>query len=90
MREGRTDLPLTELSAGAVTQETLLSDLLGHAARRASPLLVVDDRGRLVGLIPQVTLLSALSSTTPQPVDDEDSGVAPARPTDATTEEVAR
>ncbi|WP_289017752.1 glycine betaine/L-proline ABC transporter ATP-binding protein [uncultured Ornithinimicrobium sp.] len=62
VRDGRTDLPLTERSASTVTLDTPLADLLADAARRTSPLLVVDDQGRLAGLIPQVTLLTALSN----------------------------
>ena len=50
------------VSASAVTLDTPLADLLADAARRTSPLLVVDDQGRLAGLIPQVTLLTALSN----------------------------
>ncbi len=62
VRDGEERLPLTERSATTVSMQTPLAELLGHAARRASPLLVVDEQGRLTGLIPQVTLLSALAS----------------------------
>lgn len=61
VREGRDRLPLTERSATAVRTDTPLAELLADAARRESPLLVVDAQGRLAGLIPQVTLLAALS-----------------------------
>lgn len=70
VRQGSPTLPLTERSASTVTLQTPLADLLGDACRRESPLLVVDDQGRLAGLIPQVTLLSALASEpvpAPQP-----------------------
>ena len=66
VREGSDRLPLTERSASTVGLDTPLGDLLADAARRESPLLVVDDAGRLAGLIPQVTLLAALS---PEPVE---------------------
>lgn len=67
VRAGRDRLPLTERSATTVTVGTPLADLLADAARRQSPLLVVDDEGRLAGLIPQVTLLAALSG---EPTDE--------------------
>ena len=62
VRAGEDRLPLTERSATTVTMQTPLADLLGDAARRESPLLVVDEQGRLTGLIPKVTLLAALAS----------------------------
>ncbi len=68
VRSGLDRLPLTDRSASTVSLDTPLADLLADAARRQSPLLVVDGRGRLAGLIPQVTLLAALAHA---PVADD-------------------
>ena len=62
VREGSHRLPLTERSSTTVGQDTPLGDLLGQAAQQESPLLVVDEQGRLVGLVPRVTLLAALAN----------------------------
>jgi len=62
IRRGAEALP--RLSAREVTTvgpDTQLADLLADAAATRSPLAVVDDAGVLVGLIPRVTLLSALA-----------------------------
>ena len=67
VREGTDRLPLTERSATTVGLDTPLGDLLADAARQESPLLVVDEAGRLAGLIPQVTLLAALSHEQVEP-----------------------
>jgi glycine betaine/proline transport system ATP-binding protein len=57
---------------GPVRAETPLSELFGLAVESPIPLPVVDDEGRLVGVIPRVTLLAALgnvpSSTTDIPI----------------------
>ncbi len=71
VRAGDTTLPLTERSATKVGLQTPLADLLGDASRRESPLLVVDGEGRLAGLIPKVTLLSALASEPVAPPEPE-------------------
>ena len=77
VREGSDRLPLTERSAGTVGLDTPLGDLLADAARRESPLLVVDEAGRLAGLIPQVTLLAALSN---EPVETPAADAVPDSP----------
>lgn len=51
----RTDFP-------TVTPDTALADLFLHAAQRDIPLPVVADSGRLLGVIPTVTLLNALAA----------------------------
>ena len=57
---------------GPVRAETPLAELFGLAVESPIPLPVVDDEGRLVGVIPRVTLLAALgnvpSSTTDIPI----------------------
>lgn len=45
---------------GAVLQETALADLFIPSLNAELPLAVSDDRGRLVGVIPRVTLLATL------------------------------
>ena len=50
-----------------VTADTLLVDLVEPSVGSALPIAVVDDKGRLIGVVPRVTLLAALgnvSSTT--------------------------
>ena len=43
--------------------DTFLSDLAGMAAHHTVPIAVVDDSGRLLGVVPRARLLAALSST---------------------------
>lgn len=50
--------------ATTVTPDTVVADLLGDVARSPIPVPVVDDTNRLVGVIPRVTLLNALSQGT--------------------------
>lgn len=45
-----------------VGPETLLADLFIDSAKHTTPLPVVDDVGRLLGVIPRVTLLNALGN----------------------------
>jgi glycine betaine/proline transport system ATP-binding protein len=85
VREGSDRLPLTERSATTVGLDTPLGDLLADAARRESPLLVVDDAGRLAGLIPQVTLLAALSHEQVEPLPT--AAGAPTRSPDPLTDD---
>jgi glycine betaine/proline transport system ATP-binding protein len=80
VREGRAQLPLTERSASTVDLDTPLADLLADAARRQSPLLVVDGAGRLAGLIPQVTLLAALASDPVEPLAPADAAAVGLEP----------
>jgi glycine betaine/proline transport system ATP-binding protein len=58
----------------SVTPETVIGDLFSEAAQSSAPLPVVGDDGRLVGVIPRVTLLNALGDglgTAPQAPADE-------------------
>ncbi len=48
---------------GAVPQDTFLSELFIPAIESELPLGVLDDKGRLVGVVPRVTLLAALGGT---------------------------
>jgi len=47
---------------GTVTGETQLADLFGAAVESDLPVVVIDDKQRLLGVIPRVTLLSALGN----------------------------
>lgn len=61
VRRGSADLaPIMRTDHGAVAQDTSLADLFIPSLEAALPLAVVDGRGRLVGVIPRVTLLAAL------------------------------
>jgi glycine betaine/proline transport system ATP-binding protein len=54
-----------------------LSALFTPSAETRLPLPVVDDDNRLLGVIPRVTLLSALGTSTTQPVGEADVSPAP-------------
>jgi glycine betaine/proline transport system ATP-binding protein len=59
------DLTLDDISP--VSQDALLAELFAPAAETPLPVPVVDDRGRLVGVIPRVTLLEAMRPATAEP-----------------------
>jgi glycine betaine/proline transport system ATP-binding protein len=61
VKTGGDRLPLRTEDVVRVAADTPLIDLFGDAASTRAPLAVVDDQGRLQGVIPRVTLLSALS-----------------------------
>lgn len=61
VRKGEKSLaPAIQTDHGAVSQDTALADLFIPSLEAALPLGVTDDRGRLVGVIPRVTLLATL------------------------------
>ena len=60
------DLTLDEISP--VSQDALLAELFAPAAETPLPVPVVDARGRLVGVIPRVTLLEAMRPTSAEPL----------------------
>ncbi|WP_308042642.1 glycine betaine/L-proline ABC transporter ATP-binding protein [Micromonospora sp. PLK6-60] len=47
-----------------VRHDTAVADLFGECAESVHPVAVLDDRDRLAGVIPRITLLSALGSLT--------------------------
>jgi glycine betaine/proline transport system ATP-binding protein len=49
-------------NVGSVHQDTYLADLFAPSAESALALAVIDDDKRLVGVVPRVTLLSAMAS----------------------------
>ncbi|EPR76899.1 L-proline glycine betaine ABC transport system permease protein ProV [Leifsonia rubra CMS 76R] len=63
VHKGITDLS-TILSDefNAVPEDTALADLFVPAVESPLPLAVIDDRGRLLGVVPRVTLLAALGN----------------------------
>ena len=64
VRKGETNLEsIVRTDHGAVLQTTFLSELFIPAIESELPLGVIDDRGRLVGVVPRVTLLAALGGT---------------------------
>ena len=77
---------LIDSDVATVSPDTPVAELFAPAAESALPLAVVDGQGRLVGVIPRVTLLSALGAvsgdTSTDSSDDHSSG-----DTDSTTTE---
>ncbi|WP_446719747.1 quaternary amine ABC transporter ATP-binding protein [Isoptericola sp. F-RaC21] len=61
VKQGAERLPLSAEGAVRVTPDTPLIELFGDAASSRAPLAVLDENDRLLGVIPRVTLLSALS-----------------------------
>lgn len=62
VKKSSTDLAPVVSDIGAVTGETALSELFEAAVRSSLPVAVVDEQGRLIGVIPRVTLLGALGN----------------------------
>jgi glycine betaine/proline transport system ATP-binding protein len=48
----------------SVSPDTVVADLFSEAAESRAPLPVVGESGRLLGVIPRVTLLNALAPAT--------------------------
>ncbi|WP_114853686.1 glycine betaine/L-proline ABC transporter ATP-binding protein [Brachybacterium sp. YJGR34] len=66
--DGRDDLPA--LSSGdlpIVSEDTPLAELFAASAQHRSPLVVVDGQGRFLGVIPRVTLLTAVGAANEEP-----------------------
>jgi glycine betaine/proline transport system ATP-binding protein len=65
VQEGRDDInALIDPSPMSVSADTVVADLFSEAAESRAPLPVVGESGRLLGVIPRVTLLNALAPTT--------------------------
>jgi glycine betaine/proline transport system ATP-binding protein len=62
VRAGRSDLAGVMEAAISVSPDTSVADLFTASADSATALAVIDERGRLLGVIPRVTLLAALGS----------------------------
>ncbi|MET7835559.1 glycine betaine/L-proline ABC transporter ATP-binding protein [Micromonospora sediminicola] len=67
LRENRPDLDgyVSGERVRTVTEDIAVADLFADCAESQHPVAVLDDRGRLTGVIPRITLLSALASATP-------------------------
>ncbi|NLT53904.1 MAG: glycine betaine/L-proline ABC transporter ATP-binding protein [Actinomycetales bacterium] len=65
VREGQDGLPLYRDGLRFTTPDTTLNDLFVDAASSPAPLVVRDDDGHLVGVIPDVTLLTAMANGQP-------------------------
>ncbi|MFP5359608.1 MAG: glycine betaine/L-proline ABC transporter ATP-binding protein [Actinomycetes bacterium] len=85
VRRGERDLAtIIRRDHGAVPSDTALSDLFIPALEAQLPLGVQDDKGRLVGVIPRVTLLATLGG------EPDAAAQAAARPDPLPTEVVDR
>ncbi|WP_246169210.1 quaternary amine ABC transporter ATP-binding protein [Actinotalea subterranea] len=77
---------LVDLTCDEVTPvhvDALLADVFAPSAETPLPVPVIDDRGRLVGVIPRVTLLEAMSPpvvepSSPDPAPADESAAVPA------------
>ncbi|MBQ1016793.1 glycine betaine/L-proline ABC transporter ATP-binding protein [Micromonospora sp. D93] len=75
LREGRPHLDgyVSTERVRTVTADTSVADLFADCAESQHPVAVLDERDRLIGVIPRITLLSALAAATPdQPTQDQD------------------
>ncbi|MDO5628911.1 MAG: glycine betaine/L-proline ABC transporter ATP-binding protein [Mobilicoccus sp.] len=64
VHDGSDDLPWSEHhEMPLVAHDTPIADLFARSAKHLSPLVVVDDDGKFVGVIPRVTLLAALDQS---------------------------
>ncbi len=63
VRDGKDDLDgIVETDTHAVDPDTAIADLFTQCAESALPVPVADEDGRLLGVIPRVTLLAALGN----------------------------
>lgn len=61
VRLGQDELPWSDVhDMAVVSHDTPVAELFGKSAQHDAPLVVVDDEGRFAGVIPRVTLLTAL------------------------------
>ena len=81
--EGSNILPLSTIhEMPVVPHSTPVNELFAYAAQHAAPIVVVDDDGRISGVIPRVTLLAAIS--------DQNQGVSAGSAEDAESSEPAQ
>ena len=80
VKEGSDILPLSTIhEMPVVPHSTPVNELFAYAAQHAAPIVVVDDDGRISGVIPRVTLLAAIS--------DQNQGVSAGSAEDAESSE---
>jgi glycine betaine/proline transport system ATP-binding protein len=75
LREGRPHLDgyVSTERVRTVTADTSVADLFADCAESQHPVAVLDERDRLIGVIPRITLLSALAAATPdEPTQGQD------------------
>ena len=83
VKEGSDILPLSTVhEMPVVSHTTPVNELFSYAAQHAAPIVVVDDDGRISGVIPRVTLLAAIS--------DQNQGVSAGSAEDAESSEPAQ
>ncbi len=84
VREGSDRLPVSDETVAQVAPDTPLAELFQYAAASTAPLAVVGAEGRLDGVIPRVTLLSALAvpstESAASPADGVDDGPTDGEP----------
>ena len=79
--EGSNVLPLSTIhEMPVVSHSTPVNELFAYAAQHAAPIVVVDDEGRISGVIPRVTLLAAIS--------DQNQGLSAGSPESAMSDDV--
>lgn len=84
VREGRETMDgLVREGVAPVSPDTALADVFAPAAESALPVPVTDEAGRLVGVVPRVTLLEAMVPPETSGTDDDDDPPALDAPTDA-------
>ena len=84
VRLGREELPWSDRhEMPVVRHDTPVAELFGKSAQHDSPLVVVDDEGRFAGVIPRVTLLTALGTMGADAPADGDPAVPPPEAPDA-------
>ena len=62
VKAGESDLAMVTRPVASVTGETALADLYEASVESPLPIAVVDDKNRLLGVIPRVTLLAAVGN----------------------------
>lgn len=66
VREGGTDLhEALRPTPATVTADQLIAELFEYAVESPLPIAVTDDQGRLIGVVPRVTLLASLAQVPP-------------------------
>ena len=86
VKGGETDLKEILASATSVTADTALVDLVELAVESDLPIAVVDERNRLIGVIPRVTLLAALGNVSTMTGELQEAGPPPTVPISVITD----
>ena len=90
VKEGSNALPLSTVhEMPVVSHSTPVNELFSYAAQHAAPIVVVDDDGRVSGVIPRVTLLAAISEQNQETEASSASSASSADPAAEQTDEQA-